>query len=140
MGRRQELEKIIIGTLLDCTEDENYFVDCRCCVTEEMMTDEVNRRIFHLISEMNEKGKTMTDPLGIFNEYGQQVADLVPVMCELVTDYSFKYKKAMLNEGAWLRSEYMGADFNPSCVEFSDYVNGFIKYVFHEEGKGDKAA
>lgn len=129
MNRRKELENIIIGTLLESTEDENYFIDCRSCVTEDMFLDEVNRRLYGIISEMNNGGNQDTRPSSILQAYGASVADIVATMCELCTEYSFINKKMMHNE--WEYLDYLdGKKPEYTKVQFSDYVNGFIKMVF----------
>ena len=73
MERRQKLEKIIIGTLLESTWRYNYFDDVKCLISEDMFRDEVNRRIFVLIREMNANGKIDTTPADIFAENGAKV-------------------------------------------------------------------
>ena len=56
MDRRQQLENIIIGTLLESTWRHNYFDDVKCLVSVDMFRDETNKRIYGLIWEMNSRG------------------------------------------------------------------------------------
>lgn len=120
MDRRQKIENIIIGTLLESKGDYNYFDDCRS-LTPDMFLDEVNKRIFTLIVEMNMQGKVKTTPCDIFEEYGEKVMDIVPRMCELVTDFSFIHLKVEYNERQYLHNSIGLTD-----VSFTDYVNRFM--------------
>lgn len=121
MDRRQQLENIIIGTLLESTYERNYFDDVKSLVSQNMFLDETNRRIYGLIWEMNAKGMESTRPSDIFDEYGAKVADICADMCELCTDFSFIH----------LNTEYREKCFLAGCknrkeVTFDDYVNRFI--------------
>ena len=121
MDRRQQLENIIIGTLLESTEWHNYYDDVKSLISEELFLDATNRRIFGLIKEMNGKGQKETRPSDIFTEYGPAVVDIAADMCDLCTDYSFlhlntKYREEQFLKGCKGRKE----------VTFGDYVNQFI--------------
>ena len=133
MNRRQQLENIIVGTLLESNAERNYFDDCRSTVTSGMFLDDTNRRIYGLISEMNNKGMTNTDPCSIFTEYGEAVLDIVSRMCELCTDYSFIHQKFMYNEWQYLKSCINDRYYEPTSVQFEDYVKQFIKSVYEDE-------
>lgn len=133
MNRRQQLENIIVGTLLESNAERNYFDDCRSTVTSGMFLDETNRRIYVLISEMNNKGMTNTDPCSIFTEYGEAVLDIVSRMCELCTEYSFIHKKFVYNEWQYLKSCITDRYYEPTSVQFEDYVKQFIKSVYEDE-------
>lgn len=138
MERRVELENIIIGTLLESDGQKNWYEDCRCSITADMFTDEVNRRIYSYISEMNAKGITDTRPSSIFDEYGEQVVDIVSRMCELCNEYSFIHKKIQYNELRYLTQIEYGVKVQYTDVKFTDYVYGFINQVFiNEEERGD---
>lgn len=121
MDRRQQLENIIIGTLLESTWRHNYFDDVKCLVSVDMFRDETNKRIYGLIWEMNSRGMVETTPSDIFAEYGASVVDIAADMCDLCTDYSFihlntKYREEQFLKGCKGRKE----------VTFGDYVNQFI--------------
>ena len=133
MNRRQQLENIIVGTLLESNAERNYFDDCRSTVTSGMFLDETNRRIYVLISEMNNKGMTNTDPCSIFTEYGEAVLDIVSRMCELCTEYSFIHQKFMYNEWQYFKSCITDSYYEPTSVQFEDYVKQFIKSVYEDE-------
>lgn len=127
MERRQKLEKIIIGTLLESTWRYNYFDDVKCLISADMFSDEVNRKIYGLISEMNANGKKETTPADIFEEYGSEVLDIVPDMCDLCVDYSFIH----------LNVKYRETCFLSGCqtirnVTFSDYVNQFVMMSYEK--------
>ena len=133
MNRRDKLENIIIGTLLESNAERNFYDDCCSVITPDMFNDEVNRRIFVMVSEMNRNGKVNTTPCDIFEEYGNVVVDIMPRMCELVTDYSFIYLKTKYNEEQYILSEYYGIETKYTDVCFGDYVKRFIKAVFENE-------
>lgn len=120
MDRRQRIENIIIGTLLESKGETNYYDECRV-LNADMFMDEVNRRVFLLVAEMNKNGKVCTTPCDIFDEYGEKVADIVPRMCELVIDFSFIHLKAEYNE-----RQYLYGNVGPTDVNFTDYVNRFM--------------
>lgn len=127
MERRQKLENIIIGTLLESTWRYNYFDDVKCLISEDMFRDEVNRRIFGLIREMNANGKIDTTPADIFEEYGAKVLDIVTQIVDLCTDYSFIH----------LNMRYRETCFLSGCqtkrnVTFSDYVNQFVMMSYEK--------
>lgn len=121
MDRRQQLENIIIGTLLESTSQRNYFDDVKCLVSADMILNETNRRIYGLIWEMNAKGMEDTRPSDIFAEYGADVADICADMCGLCTDFSFIHLNTKYREECFLSGRRSRKD-----VTFSDYVNQFI--------------
>lgn len=135
MSRRQTLENIIIGTLLDLGAD--YYGQCKSVITGDMFLDPTNRRIYGLIVEMKGKGMKDTTPYDIYNEYGKSVVDIVPRMCELVAEWSFVYKKMEHNELCWLIGILNGVDLEYTNVSFEDYVNGFVQNVFNDEREDD---
>lgn len=121
MDRRQQLENIIIGTLLESTWRHNYFDEVRSMVTVEMFRDETNRRIYGLIWEMNQRGMTETTPSDIFAEYGASVMDIAADMCDLCTDYSFIHLNTKYRE-----ERYLSGCKGRKDVTFKDYVDQFI--------------
>lgn len=135
MSRKEQLENIIIGTLLESTERRNYFDDCRCVLTADMFINEKNRKIYNIVSDMNRQGKVNTDPCTIFEEYGEAVSDIVYDMVALCTDYSFLHLKTEYNERLFLHSCMTGEDYKRNDVQFSDYVRQFIINVYSNERK-----
>ena len=136
MTRREKLEKIIIGTLLESNSQKNYFTDCRCCITADMFSVETGRRIYNIISDMNAKGIVETDPNTIFQTYGEVVMDILPDMLDLVTDYSFVHLKMQYNERMFRSSCVTGLDPEYTDVSFTDYINQFLK-VYETEKRNE---
>lgn len=132
MTRREKLEKIIIGTLLESNEVRNYFDDCRC-ISQDMFQDDLNRRIFGLIADMNRRGKIETTPCDILQEYGEAVVDIAADMCDLCTDYSFIHLKMDYNERHYLASCAFGVEYTKTDVQFEDYVKQFINVVYDKD-------
>lgn len=133
MSRRQELENIIIGTLLESTMEESYYYDVKSCITEDMIQDGMNKRIFRMVSEMNAKGKKETTPTAILEEYGEAVMDILPDIVDKAVDNSFVWLKCKHNEEQYLSSLETGYKPKYTYVEFSDYVGAFIKLYNEEE-------
>lgn len=133
MSRRDYLEKIIIGTLLESDEYKSYFDDCRCVISPEMFRDDVCRRIYGYIVAMNKEGKTDTRPSSILEVYGDEVIDIVADMVELCTDYSFIHLKTEYNEKRYLAHVATGIIYGRTDVQFSDYVTQFIKLSYESE-------
>jgi hypothetical protein len=135
MSRKQEIECIIIGTLLCSTEEDNFFSCCECSVTEGMFADEVNRRIFRMVAEMNAQGMKEVNPLTVYERYGKEVEDICYRMCELSSQYSFLHRKTQYNERQFLL--YHGYGYTPHYTEvkFDDYVNRFIQDYYYDESK-----
>lgn len=135
MDRQQKIENIIIATLMESIGGTNYYDECRN-LTADMFRDDVNRRIWNMIVEMNADGLEDTTPCGIFEKYGDAVADIVPMMCELVCDYSFIHLKAEYNE-----RQYWMESIGPTDVSFTDYVNRFmINYYEGINNTGESSA
>ena len=132
MTKRQRLEKIIIGTLLDIS---NHYEDVRGYITEDMFSDSTCRRIYGMIVQMRNEGFALTDPNSIFQRYGEQVTDILTTMCELCTNYSFEYMKIRFNEEAFLCNHLLGTNYPTTNVEFSVYVKEFINLVLEDEKK-----
>lgn len=134
MTRREQLENIIIGTLLESNGMRNFFDDCRS-LSADMFQNETNIRIFGYVREMNLKGKVCTDPCSIFEEYGEAVVDIVADMCGICTDCSFIHLKTEYNEKHYLASCVFGVEYKRTDVQFVDYVTQFIKVVYDEADK-----
>jgi len=133
--RQQYLENIIVGTLLESVEGMNYYEETKYMITPDMMQDETNRRIYTYIVDMNAKGMNKTTPCDIFEEYGEVVIDILPRMCELCNEYSFLWLKFDYNERRYLASEVYGVNGRETEVQFSDYVNQYVKMIFDGKTK-----
>ena len=136
MCRRLELENIIIGTIVVTYEGRDYFKHCRYCLTPDMFSDEVNRRLFVIVSEMYEKGCRDINPLTIMETYGKEAEEIMIRMVELSTDSDFMHMKTMYNERQFLIYAGYGIEPKYTNVEFTDYINRFISLVFDgKEGR-----
>lgn len=129
MSRREQLENIIIGTLLESTENRNYYDDCNI-ITEDMFQIELNKRIFCLVRDMNTKGKKSTTPFDILMEYGEKVMDICADMAGLVADFSFIHLKMQYNERKYLESCILGMEPKRTNIQFVDYVKTFVTLVY----------
>jgi hypothetical protein len=131
MTRREYIENIIIGTLLDYSGGD-YYQDCKCSITEDMIQDETNKRIFHLICDMRKKCKAMTTPLDLYEEYGFMIEDMVADMCEKCNEYSFIHLKTEYNENRFIQSCITGEKYKRTDVQFTDYVNQYLKLSYEQ--------
>ena len=136
MTRREEIENIIIGTLLCSDYSVNYYESCRCCITPDMFSDDTNRRIYEIVVEMNANGIIEVSPYTIYTTYGDKVRDMICRMCELATDYSFLHMKTQYNEMMFVRWHLLGIRPRYTDVKFDDYVNRFIQLVFENDERG----
>lgn len=130
MTTRQRLERIIIGTLLD---NNSHYDDVRGYITEKDFSDDTCRRLFGLIVQMRDDGAEVTDPNSIFKRYGESVTDMMPVMCQICTEYSFEYMKMRYNERQFMDSQLLCCSYSVANVEFIDYVKRFINIVMKDE-------
>lgn len=133
MSRREYIEKIIIGTLLESKGYENWYDDCRCSVSADMFRDATNRRIFELVADMNAMGKTETTPCDIMQEYGAEVMDIACDMVDLCTEYSFIHLKTKYNEERYIENMLFGSNHQATNVEFVDYVKKFVQLSYWED-------
>lgn len=130
MSKRERLEKIILGTLLDVS-GQKYHDECMM-LSQDMFCDGSNSRIYGYISELLGKDKP-TDVNSVFVEYGEKVIDLVPYMVELSMNYAFDIIKVRKNELIWRANLVYGTDFNYHLETFKDYLDIFIKLVYKDE-------
>jgi hypothetical protein len=126
MTRREELERIIIGTLLNSFGDANWYDSCKSCITEGMFSDERNRRIYSTIQRMKKDIFSDITPLDVIN-YDPSLSDLSVYMCELAGDWYFEIKKYYYNR----KLLYSNVP-NPKLtrVTFQDYITRFVTLVF----------
>lgn len=138
MHRRLEIENIIIGTIVTTYEGRDYFRHCRYCITPDMFSDEVNRRLYIIVSEMYESGRRDINPLTIMETYGDKAEDIMVRMVELSTDFDFMHMKTMYNERQYLIFAGYGIEPKYTNVQFTDYINRFISLVFNDKQKGER--
>lgn len=137
MTKKQRLEKIIIGTLLD---NNNHYEACRCCVIQDMFSNPTLARIYGLIVQMRNEGAKLTDPYSIYERYGEQVADIVGEMCSLCQEYSFEFMKLRYNECKWFEHLIYCVPQVVTSVSFEYYVSEFLKEVMKDEKRRSVAA
>lgn len=130
MDRRDEIENIIIGTLLNSTADDNYFDNCKSCITPDMFTDDRKSRIFVLVKELNGKGVYDTNPLTLFSTFGQKIYDIIPFAVELSTDWCFFMMKYKYNRKIYYSFSERKLFTN---VSFDNYVSQFIKIAYENK-------
>lgn len=129
MDRRQEIENIIIGTLLNECDNRDWYKDCRYCLSLDMFKDERNRQIYSTIKEMKDKGLKDTTPYDIVT-FSKGLQNLAVYMCDLAFSFYFEIKKLNYN----LIRMYLNRN-DYTSVEFSDYVTKFIQLSFRKEKK-----
>lgn len=114
MTRREQLENIIIGSLIN--DFNRYWPEVRDCVTEDMM-GERNGRLYRRMTEISANGKTPTLEMLTDGDDWKDIA-------LLAIDNDFAAKKAEYNI-----CQHLGG--NPpryTDVEFVDYVNAYLTY------------
>lgn len=134
MSRREQIENIIIGTLLNSDNQNNYYENVKFCVTADMFTDDRRKEIFNIVAEMNVKGLTRTWPDAIFDFQEHKTSkELLAYMVELATDWFFYAKKVEYNERIFWTDSSPHKHF--TNVTFDDYVSRFIKIAFEDDSK-----
>lgn len=137
MTRRQEIENIIIGTLLN-TFDTDWFADCRYCITTDMFADERNAKIYSAICDYRKASDKVITPYHLYR-FDKELLPLAGYMVELAGDYYFLAKKVDYNEGVWLARQIDGKRYRYTDVRFSDYVGKFLEMVIIERKEQNKA-
>lgn len=133
MDRREQIERIIIGTLLSSDSQLNFYNYVKCSITSDMFRDNRNRRLFEMITEMNQQGIVDTNPYNIYMKYGEAVTDLLYYMCENAMEWCYFHRKVEYNERQWLIYQSYGIRPKYTNVTFEDYINRFITLVFENE-------
>lgn len=128
MTRREEIEDIIIGTLLNSNKENDYYEQVRYCVTADMFSNGKNRRIYEIIVKMRKDGLTDTCPSDIYAYNSSLSCGFVAYMCELATDYYFFTKKLKYNR--WINLNDTSIHKRYTNVSFDDYVSRLIKLAF----------
>lgn len=137
MTRRQEIENIIIGTLLN-TFDTDWFADCRYCITSDMFTDNRNAKVYSTIIEYRKVGDNAISPYHLC-EFNKELYPLAAYMADLATNYYFLVKKVVYNENVWLARQIEGKRYRYTDVKFTDYVAKFLENVISERKSQNKA-
>lgn len=137
MTRRQEIENIIIGTLLN-TFDTDWFADCRYCITTDMFSDERNAKIYSAICEYRKASDKVITPYHLCS-YDKNLLPLTAYMTGLAIDYYFLVKKVCYNNNVWRSRHSTGKLYRYTDVKFSDYVGKFLEMVIIERKRLNKA-
>lgn len=120
MDRREQIESIIVGTLLNSIHTTEFYDECKNLITPEMFHNGKLGEIYLIISDMFANGKDSTTPLDICEEYDWSLSDdLVRKMVDLATDFYFVSKKTAYNENIRLSNRFHK---NYTYVTFADYV------------------
>lgn len=130
MSRLQEIENIIIGTLLN-SFDIDWLVKCSFCITADMFKDNRNSKVYSAILEFRKTGKTEITPLNLYS-FDESLFPLISHMITLATDCYFLVKKLNYNENVRLARYFLGKQYRYTDVSFTDYVNKFIDGVILE--------
>lgn len=139
MTRRQEIENIIIGTLLNSFETDDWYGDCAICITVDMFEDSRNAKIYSTIAAMHKVGLNITTPLDVFEFGDEEIKSFTEYMCYLATDYHFLAKKVDYNESVWIDRMINGKRYRYTEVKFSDYVAKFVQYAIGKKKAQNKA-
>ncbi len=137
MTRRQEIENIIIGTLLN-TFDTDWFADCSYCITADMFTDDKNARIYSAICEYRKTCDTSITPYHLC-KFDKNLLPLAGYMAELAVGCYFLVKKVDYNERVWIYRLIDGKRYRYTDVKFTDYIGKFIEMVIEERKTQNKA-
>ena len=136
MTRRQEIENIIIGTLLS-TFDTDWFADCCYCITTDMFKDVRNAKIYSAVCEYRKSGnfRITAYDLCIFDN---SLLSLAVYMVNLSINCDFFIKKVCYNNNVWRLRHSTGKLYRYTDVKFSDYVGNFLEMVIIERKKLNK--
>lgn len=137
MTRRQEIENIIIGTLLN-TFDTDWFADCSYCITADMFVDNRNAKIYSAICEYRNTGDKSITPYHLF-KFDKKLISLAEHIVNLASNYYFLVKKVEYNETVWRYRLIDGKRYRYTDVNFMDYVGKFIEMVTKERKMQNKA-
>lgn len=137
MTRKQEIENIIIGTLLNSC-DVDWFADCGYCVTTEMFADKRNAEIYATICEYRKISDGEISPFEIYKFGNEKIKSLAAYMVELATDFDFFTKKVHYNESVWIARHIRGERYSYTDIKFTDYVSKFIENYCEKRPKERK--
>lgn len=139
MTRSQEIENIIVGTLLNSFETDDWYRDCAICITADMFEDSRNAKIYSTITTMYKAGIKVITPLNIFEFGDDETKSSVDYIVELATNYHYLVKKCYYNESVWIERTINGKRYRYTEVKFSDYVAKFVQYAIGKKKAQNKA-
>lgn len=117
MSRKQEIENIIIGTLINGYDE--YWDSVKYCITPNMISDDLNRRLF---KEMSAGSKNLVEL-----SHGKTDEETLRIV-DLAADCDFDWKKWLYNS----RQHWFGNPPKYTDVTFDDYVSRFVKLYYGE--------
>ncbi|MBP5714369.1 MAG: hypothetical protein J6X07_06700 [Prevotella sp.] len=123
MSRRQQIEDIIIGSLIASFDD--YWPEVRSCVTDDMISDPFNREIVARMRELNAEGK----PVNLKTLTGNGTADTAYCLrlAELADEHDFDWL-------LWKTNLTRRLSGQPACTTtFDKYVTAFISHATRQE-------
>ncbi len=131
MKRTEQIEKIIIGTILNTTDGFSWMDSVRYCITPDMIKDEKRKKIYSLAVKLYDCGSSEFTPKDILDycllnkiEYD----DILDEMLGLAASYYYMSKKVSMI----VRYSFIGKVMKP--VKFDDYVTRFILNTFKNNG------
>lgn len=118
--RRNELERIIIGSLM--ADFYEYYPACQYCVTQEMFDDKMMRRLYGCMIRLHQDG-TEVNISTIVESMNIVIGEIVSYLCGIAAFESFLHKKTEYN----MNQELFNKNPRFTNVTFDDYVRRFIK-------------
>ena len=128
MDRRDEIESIIIGSLLNDFDGEHFHA-CKSVIMPEMFRNKNYGKWYQMISDMHHDGYEDTTPLDIMQFNGwNTINDEVTDMMNVALEYDFLTRKTLYNESIKLDPKLVPKLL--TTVTFDAYVNRFIQLVY----------
>lgn len=119
MSRRQQIEDIIVGSLIASFDD--YWPEVRSCVTDDMISDPVNRDTVARMRKLHGEGK----PVNLKTLTGNGTADTAYCLrlAELADEHDFDWL-------LWRTNLIRRQTGQPPCdPTFDQYVTALINYA-----------
>lgn len=132
MSRREQIENIVIGTLLNDNAEDNFFVSCKYCITPDMFKNPQNRALFCVIRDFRAKDDKQPT-LEKLSEYTQNFGGLTQRMIDLSIDWHFLIKKIHYNNAQLYAYWFEGKRPCLTYVSFEDYVSRLVELSIKNE-------
>ena len=122
MSRREELESIILGTLLNSFGTTEFYDECKDVITEETFTTPLYGEIYKLVRAAFESGMDEVNPLSVCQMHGWDLpVEIIMTMVELSRAWDFTTKMAEYNDKVFHTDTRLHKKY--SRAKFSDYVS-----------------
>ncbi len=125
MDRRQEIERIVLGTILNSSKENDYMANCRCCITADMFDTEQHQEIYKTALQLKSAGMDEVSPFTVWSA-NQSLAP--EYLCELADEWYFELKKYLYNRQVYYFDTKRNKRY--TRVTFDDYINRFMELVF----------